>query len=143
MAAWRVTRPKAGTSEPLAVTFPEALDHGLLRRALGVAKAGAPGLVGGDAVIESGETRWLFTPRDAWVAGNYQLVAFAFLEDLAGNRVGRALKSTTSSAPTSRPNPNVAPFRSRSNADDDRSYFEPFVSSSARSAHPVVEIRCA
>ena len=92
MAAWRVTRPKAGTREPVAVTFPEALDHGLLRRALGIAKAGVPGLVGGEAVIESGETRWLFTPRDAWAAGNYELVAFAFLEDLAGNRIGRAFE---------------------------------------------------
>lgn len=92
MAAWRVTRPKAGTREPVAVTFPEALDHGLLRRALGIAKAGVPGLVSGEAVIEGGETRWLFTPRDAWVAGNYELVALAFLEDLAGNRVGRAFE---------------------------------------------------
>jgi hypothetical protein len=92
MAAWRVTRPKAGTREPVAVTFPEALDHGLLRRALGIAQAGVSGMVSGEAVIEGGETRWLFTPRDAWVAGNYELVAFAFLEDLAGNRVGRAFE---------------------------------------------------
>jgi len=92
MAAWRVTRPKAGTREPVAVTFPDALDHGLLRRALGIAKAGESGMVSGEAVIESGETRWLFTPRDDWAAGNYELVAFAFLEDLAGNRVGRAFE---------------------------------------------------
>jgi hypothetical protein len=92
MAAWRVTRPKAGSREPVAVTFPDALDHGLLRRALGIAKAGVPGMVSGEAVIESGETRWLFTPRDDWAAGNYELVAFAFLEDLAGNRIGRAFE---------------------------------------------------
>jgi len=92
MAVWRVTRPKAGTREPVAVTFPDALDHGLLRRALGIAKAGVSGMVSGEAVIESGETRWLFTPRDDWAAGSYELVAFAFLEDLAGNRVGRAFE---------------------------------------------------
>jgi hypothetical protein len=92
MAAWRVTRPKAGTREPVAVTFPDALDYGLLRRALGIAKAGVSGMVSGEAVTESGETRWLFTPRDDWAAGNYELVAFAFLEDLAGNRVGRAFE---------------------------------------------------
>jgi len=92
MVAWRVTRPKAGTREPVAVTFPDALDHGLLRRALGIAKAGVAGMVSGEAVIESGETRWLFTPRDDWAAGNYELVALAFLEDLAGNRVGRAFE---------------------------------------------------
>ena len=41
---------------------------------------------------EDSETRWRFTPRDAWLAGDYDLVAFAFLEDLAGNRVGRAFE---------------------------------------------------
>jgi hypothetical protein len=87
MTAWRVTPPKAGTREPVAVTFPNPLDHGLLRRALGVAKSGAA--VVGDVSIESDETRWLFTPRDAWAAGDYELVALAFLEDLAGNRIGR------------------------------------------------------
>ena len=42
--------------------------------------------------IESAETRWLFTPRDPWVPGDYELVALAFLEDLAGNRIGRAFE---------------------------------------------------
>jgi hypothetical protein len=87
MAAWKVTTPKAGTREPVAVTFPDPLDHGLLRRALGIARGGTP-LVG-DVSIESDETRWLFTPRDAWARGDYELFALAFLEDLAGNRIGR------------------------------------------------------
>jgi len=87
MAAWKVTTPKAGTREPVAVTFPDPLDHGLLRRALGIARGGTP-LVG-DVSIESDETRWLFTPRDAWAQGDYEIVALAFLEDLAGNRIGR------------------------------------------------------
>jgi hypothetical protein len=90
MSDWRVTTPAAGTRDPVAVTFPGALDHGLLRRALGVARNGTP--IDGDIAIESDETRWLFTPRAAWVAGEYDLVALAFLEDLAGNRVGRAFE---------------------------------------------------
>jgi hypothetical protein len=87
MAAWKVTTPKAGTRDPVAVTFPDPLDHGLLRRALGITRRGTP--VVGDVSIESDETRWLFTPRDAWARGDYELVALAFLEDLAGNRIGR------------------------------------------------------
>ncbi len=90
MAVWRVTPPRAGTRDPVAVTFPDPLDHGLLRRALGIAKDGTA-LVG-DVSIESDETRWLFTPRDAWVPGDYALVALTFLEDLAGNRIGRAFE---------------------------------------------------
>ncbi len=42
--------------------------------------------------IEAAETRWRFTPRDPWTAGDYDLVALAFLEDLAGNRIGRAFE---------------------------------------------------
>ena len=35
-ARWRVMPPAARTRDPLVVTFPEPLDHGLLARALGV-----------------------------------------------------------------------------------------------------------
>jgi hypothetical protein len=89
-AAWKVAAPRAGSRDPLSVSFPEPLDHGLLQRALGVARGGKP--VEGTVSIEAGETRWLFTPTEAWVAGEYQLVALAFLEDLAGNRIGRAFE---------------------------------------------------
>ena len=39
--------------------------------------------------IDRDETRWLFTPETAWVAGNYQVVVDADLEDLAGNSILR------------------------------------------------------
>ena len=88
--AWRFTPPAAGTRDTLVVAFPEALDHGLLLRALGVWKDGRP--LEGEIAIEDHETRWRFTPRDAWQAGAYQLMAFGMLEDLAGNRIGRAFE---------------------------------------------------
>jgi hypothetical protein len=90
MASWKIAPPAAGSGDALAVTFPSPLDHGLLRRALGVARAGAP--VAGEISIGPGETRWLFTPRDPWAEGDYELVALSFLEDLAGNRIGRAFE---------------------------------------------------
>ena len=66
------------------------LDHGLLLRALGVARDGAA--LDGEVMIEEGETRWTFTPRTRWQAGDYQLVALSILEDRAGNRIGRAFE---------------------------------------------------
>jgi hypothetical protein len=87
MSDWRVTTPAPGTRDPVAVRFPDPLDHGLLRRALGVARDGKP--IDGDIAIEADETRWLFTPSAPWTPGAYDLVALAFLEDLAGNRVGQ------------------------------------------------------
>jgi hypothetical protein len=88
---WQLTVPAAGTREPLRVEFPEPLDHGLLLRALGVA-GGDGAFLEGDVSVEPGESAWRFTPRDAWRAGTLQLVALGMLEDLAGNRVGRAFE---------------------------------------------------
>jgi len=87
---WRIAPPAEGTRDPLTVTFPEALDHGLLLRAVGVRYDGRP--VVGTLRIDANETRWALTPRDPWTPGRYELVALSFLEDLAGNRIGRAFE---------------------------------------------------
>jgi hypothetical protein len=90
-AMWDVRSPAAGGREPLVVTFPEPLDHGLLVRALGVSIAtGEP--LAGDVAITDDETRWRFTPRDAWRSGDHRLVVLTILEDRAGNRIGRAFE---------------------------------------------------
>jgi hypothetical protein len=109
-AAWRVTPPAAGARDPLTVTFPEPLDHGLLQRALGVTRAGAP--VPGDLRIEDGATRWRFVPRDAWTAGDYTLVVLPILEDVAGNRIGRRFEvaSPGEAAPEEGKDPIAIPF---------------------------------
>ena len=90
MNVWKIEAPAAGTRSPLAVTFPDPLDHGLLLRAMGVARGGS--MLDGEIGVERGETRWTFTPREPWIAGGYELVALSFLEDLAGNRIGRAFE---------------------------------------------------
>jgi hypothetical protein len=90
MKDWKIEPPAAGTRTPLVVTFPASLDHGLLLRAMGIARDGA--MLDGEIGIERGETRWTFTPREPWTAGGYELVALSFLEDLAGNRIGRAFE---------------------------------------------------
>ena len=79
-AEWRVAPPPAGARDPLTVTFPAPLDHGLLQRALGVSRAGAA--VPGELRIEDGATRWRFVPRDPWQAGDYTLVVLPILEDV-------------------------------------------------------------
>jgi len=89
--SWRVSAPNAGTREPIVVTFPEPLDHGLLVRALGVT-GGDRAFLDGDVRVDEHETRWSFTPRTPWHAATYQLTALAMLEDLAGNRIGRAFE---------------------------------------------------
>jgi hypothetical protein len=90
VTAWRLAVPRSGSRDPLIATFPESLDHGLLLRALGVWKDGKA--IEGEVTVADEETRWQFTPATAWRAGSYDLVAFGMLEDLAGNRIGRAFE---------------------------------------------------
>jgi hypothetical protein len=89
--SWTINAPAAGTSAPLTVTFPEPLDHGLLLRALGVlTPAGKP--LEGVVAAGAGELSWAFTPAEPWKAGQHNVIALAMLEDLAGNRIGRAFE---------------------------------------------------
>jgi hypothetical protein len=85
---WKLQAPAAGTRAPLAVTFPEPLDHGLLQHSLWVTDA-AGRKVAGTVSVGAEETRWELAPEKAWAAGKYHLVADTQLEDLAGNSVGR------------------------------------------------------
>jgi hypothetical protein len=83
-STWRLNGPKAGTSDPLVVNFPESMDWALALRLIDV-----PG-VPGTASVDNNETEWRFKPNAPWKAGEYKLVIDTALEDLAGNRIGRA-----------------------------------------------------
>ena len=43
-------------------------------------------------MVGASELTWAFTPVEPWKAGTFNVVAFAMLEDLAGNRIGRAFE---------------------------------------------------
>ena len=100
---WTIGPAAAGTRDPLSVQFPAPLDYGLMQRAIGVWRGGES--VPGTIKIEPGETRWLFEPRDPWPAGDYQLVALSILEDVAGNRIGRAFEVDEFERTDRRPEP--------------------------------------
>jgi hypothetical protein len=92
---WRITAPKAGTSEPFVVDFGEPMDYVGLQKTLSVSAAVlgpltvAGNQISGTAVVSQMETRWSFTPRQPWTAGNYQLLVNSALEDLAANKIGQ------------------------------------------------------
>jgi hypothetical protein len=64
------------------------MNYVLLQRMLQV--AGSRGNVEGDVAIGKNEAEWIFTPREAWKAGDYKLVVNTALEDLAGNSLALA-----------------------------------------------------
>lgn len=86
-AKWRVTPPKAGTTEPLIVAFPKPMDYVLLQRMIGVFNG--RGEIAGSIAIHLNETEWRFTPRDAWKPGAYRITADNTLEDISGNHLDR------------------------------------------------------
>jgi hypothetical protein len=83
-AKWRVSPPKGGTSEALVIEFPDPLDYAMLQHAIEVRG------VAGKVDVQRGETEWRFTPAQPWKSGEHELVVQSNLEDLAGNKVGRA-----------------------------------------------------
>jgi hypothetical protein len=86
MSSWRIAAPVAGTRDPLVVTFPKPLDHGLLARALSV-ETKDKRTVDGTITLEAADTRWRFTPAGPWSIGEFDLVALEILEDPVGNRI--------------------------------------------------------
>jgi hypothetical protein len=88
--AWRVSEPAVGSRESLVVTVPDALDHALFGRTLGVASNGTP--LDGVVEVSGSETEWRFTPATDWRQVPYELVVLSTLEDPAGNRIGRAFE---------------------------------------------------
>ena len=89
---WKLAPPRPGTRDALVVTFPWALDYGLLQRALTVHSRATGSHVVGDVAVAGHETEWILTPRDPWAAGDYMLRVQTLLEDPAGNRIGRAFE---------------------------------------------------
>lgn len=103
---WMLTSPRSGSRDPVTVTFPWALDHGLLQRALGVMRG--PADLPGEIAVSDAETSWTFTPREPWTPGDHSVIALTLLEDPAGNRLGRAFEVTE---PTTDARPSVSvPF---------------------------------
>ena len=92
-AAWKIAAPEEGTTHPLSVMFPEPLDHGLLLRAIGVRRDGES--IVGEVRVFKGERQWVLIPAQPWKPGRYELIALSFLEDLAGNRIGRSFEVYT------------------------------------------------
>jgi hypothetical protein len=89
-AKWRVTPPRAGTSDPLVIRFPKPLDYALLQHEIEIAPP-----VAGTVAVGANETEWNFIPRTLWPRGDYKIVIHTDLEDLAGNHILRAFDVDT------------------------------------------------
>lgn len=86
---WKIVSPPAGSKDALVVKFPRPLDHALVERTISVVASDGKRLTGIGQTADE-ERRFEFRPEKTWTAGKYRLVIETALEDLAGNRIGRA-----------------------------------------------------
>jgi hypothetical protein len=100
LADWKVAPPKAGSRDPLVIDFGRPLDDALLADCLHLQQHGET--VVGKVGVENQATRWTFTPDQPWRAGGHDLIIETRLEDLAGNRIGRAFDVDTIASPQAR-----------------------------------------
>jgi hypothetical protein len=90
-AEWKFEPPKAGSDQALAVRFPQPLDWALATRTIQVVDAqGEP--VAGSIELADHERVWKLRPDEPWSSGKFALAVDTILEDLAGNRIGRAFE---------------------------------------------------
>lgn len=86
-ARWKIHVPPPESTDALRVQFDRPMDAALSMRLLSVLRDGVP--VAGTPALAEMETEWRFVPSQPWKEGEYSIVVDTFLEDLAGNRVGR------------------------------------------------------
>jgi hypothetical protein len=110
---WRLFVPAGGSREPLVVKFDEPLDHALLQHVIEAVDSMGKSVDGRISVNEK-ETRWSFQPTAPWVAGAYQLLVAATLEDLAGNSIARPFEVHLPSGRSAGVGETEIPFRIRS-----------------------------
>ena len=82
--------PPRGPDEELTLTLPVLLDVQIAERALRV--LGEEGAVEGSWRPRAGAIGLEFRPDRPWTPGSYRLVVAPFLEDVSGNRPGRAFE---------------------------------------------------
>lgn len=89
-AKWKVQVPAPNTTEALRVDFLRPLDHAIVLRKFWI-RTGSKA-VAGNPSLDKHESRWNFVPEQAWTPGSYEICFEQFIEDLAGNNIGKAFE---------------------------------------------------
>jgi hypothetical protein len=88
LSDWKLTAPKAGTRDAVALTLSKSVDYRSLQTGLTVMNAKGQ-VVAGAIAIGKDEKSWRFTPTQPWQAGRHRVSVSPDLEDVAGNTPAR------------------------------------------------------
>ena len=89
-SVWKINLPRAGTTEPLSINLPSAINRSSAQLIAVALRNGRR--VDGDAKLLSDELLWRFKPRSGWKPGPYILRVHPTIEDPAGNRLCSAFE---------------------------------------------------
>jgi hypothetical protein len=87
---WRLTRPRAGTRQPVEVVFDRVIDHAIVADEVHVQGPDGRRLAGIQALSDNG-LKLAFHPDAHWKNTDYSVVFSRRFEDVCGNRLGEAL----------------------------------------------------
>lgn len=85
---WKIDFPKTKNKSAIKIDFKEAMDFGLLHSAIVIVDH-ENRYVEGVIKLSDNESKWMFTPKNKWLKGNYKMIINAWLEDLSGNNLNR------------------------------------------------------
>lgn len=85
---WRISPPRAASTQQLSITFDEPLDHAMLHRVLTIRDANGR-TIPGNVSLTDHERRWSLTPEAPWQPGPHVIAVETILEDAAGNSIAR------------------------------------------------------
>ena len=87
---WHVSRPPAGSRQPLEVAFDRVMDNAIMADEVQVQGPDGVRLAGSQAMTDDSR-RLVFRPVNRWEEADYRLVLSRRFEDVCGNRLGEAL----------------------------------------------------
>ena len=84
LSDWKLTAPKAGTRDAVALTLSKSVDYRSLTTGLTVRNAKGE-IIAGTIAIGKDEKSWRFMPTKPWQASPYRVSVSPDVEDVAGN----------------------------------------------------------
>jgi hypothetical protein len=84
---WELELPKVNTYEPIVINFKDKIDHISVQTLIKIVKDNIK--VEGKITLQNGEQKAIFTPKNKWKVGDYQVIINPRLEDIAANSVNQ------------------------------------------------------
>jgi hypothetical protein len=84
---WELELPKTNTYEPIVISFKDKIDHISAQTLIKIVKGNSE--IEGKITLQNDDQKWLFTPKNKWKIGYYQVIVNPRLEDISANSINQ------------------------------------------------------